>query len=325
MNGRRTVLIFLGAAALARALPSFAQSTRIWRVGFLAPGARGESLYGGFDRGMSELGYVEGRNLMLERRYAEGRNESLPGLAGELARMPLDVIVGAGTTGARAALRATSSIPIVMVNVGDPVSSGLVKSLGRPEGNVTGLSSLNSDVTGKHLELLLRALPRVSRVAMLVNPGNPGSKVSLEYARGAARALKVTILPVEASSAQDIEAGFSKMARERAGALMVMSDATFIQERVRIAALASKHRLPSIGGSFGYAEAGGLISYGTDQSDIFRRAAAYVDKILRGAKPAELPIEQPTKFELVVNRGTAKVLGLRIPQELLVNADRVIE
>jgi putative ABC transport system substrate-binding protein len=275
---------------------------------------------------MRVLGYVEGKNLLIEWRSAEGNNERLPGLAAELVNLKVDVIVTAGGPPATsAAQKATTIIPIVMGNMGDPVGSGFVKSLARPGGNITGLSNLGSDIGPKHLEMLLSMVPKLSSVAILVNPTNSGHATILENVRAAAQKNGVKVLSVEARTPQEIENAFSTITKERAGAVIVANDSVFIAQRRQTADLATKNRLPSVQLSREYPEAGGLMSYGPIIGDNYRRAATYVDKILKGAKPADLPVEQPTKFEMVINGKTAKALGLKIPQSLLISADKVIE
>ena len=280
---------------------------------------------GAFLKGMRELGYVEGKNLVIEWRFAEGRTELLPVLAAELVRMQVDVIVINGTAAAIAAQKATATIPIVFPNTGDPVGAGFVKSLARPGGNMTGLSNISSDIVAKHLEMLLSMVPKLSRVAVLLNPTNKPNISNLERVQSAAQKTSVKILPVEARTASEIDKAFSAMAQDKAGAVIVINDTFFIQQQRQIAELAAKNRLASISMVREYAEAGGLMSYGSSISDNWRRVATYVDKIFKGAKPADLPVEQPTKFELVINGKTAKALGLTIPQSLLISADKVIE
>jgi putative ABC transport system substrate-binding protein len=330
MNNRRKLLVVLGAGALAVPLSSFAQQQRkVWRVGFLSPRRRPASLdtdyFGAFPRGMRDLGYVEGKNLVIEWRFADGKFEHLPGLAAELVRLKVDVIVAAGPPAIVAAQKATTTIPIVIVTSIDPVDAGLVKSLARPGGNITGISNLSGEVSPKHLELLLTMVPKLSRVAVLVNPANSAHATMLKNVQAAAQKAHVKVLPVEARTLQEIETAFSVMTKENAGAIIVGLDPFFNQQVRQIAELAAKHRLPSISAYAVYAEGGGLMSYGSSLTDNFRRAATYVDKILKGANPGDLPVEQPTKFELFINRKTAKALGLTIPQSLLISTGKVIE
>jgi putative ABC transport system substrate-binding protein len=330
MNKRRKLVIALGMGALAAPLGSFAQQQgKVWRVGFLSTRRRPISfdldLLGPFVQGMRDLGYLEGKNLVIEWRFADGKTERLPGLAAELVRMKVDVIVTQGSPAASAAQKSTATIPIVMGSVSDPVGNGFIKSLARPGGNITGFSNINVEIGPKRLEMLRSIAPKLSRVAVLVNPSNPSHAVYLENIQSAARTVSVTVLPVEARTASEIESAFSKMAREKAGAAIVAADALFSQQVRQIAELAEKHRLPSIAAYREYAEAGGLMGYGQNQADNFRRVAIYVDKIFKGAKPADLPVEQPTIFEMFINRKTARALGLKIPNSILVQATKVIE
>jgi len=332
VNERRRLLIALVAAALApEAL--LAQSTpapgKVWRVGFLSERGRPDSLdsdiFGAFAQGMRALGYDEGKNLVIEWRFAGGKYEGLPGLAVELVRSKVDVIVVAGTQGTRAAQKATTTIPIVMGSTPDPVGSGFVKSLSRPGGNITGFANLAGDLSTKQFEMLLSIVPKLSRLAVLLNPDNPSHALVLKSVQAAAQKAGVAVLPVNARTAPEIETGFSAMAKDRAGAVILAADQFYVQQRRQIAALATRHRMPSIITNVDYAPAGGLMSYGENAHDRYRRVATVVDKIFKGAKPGELPVEQPTKFELIINVRTAKALGLTVPQELLVRADKVIE
>ena len=274
---------------------------------------------------MHELGYVDGKNLVIEWRSADGKVERLPGLAAELVKMKVDVIVTAGGQAAGAAQKATAIIPIVIVNVGDPVATGLVKSYARPGGNITGVGNFNTDLGPKRLEMLLTMVPKLSRVAVLVNPSNPSSIKSLDGTLVEAKKRGVTILRAEARTTQEIETAFALMVTENAGAVIVTPDALFGQYVQQIGDLLAKHRLPAISAYLQYAEAGFLMAYGTNSGELSRRAATYVDKIFKGANPAALPVELPTKFEFIINRKTAKALGLTIPQSLLISADKVIE
>ena len=330
MNKRRDLLIMLGASALTAPLKSFAQQQgKVWRVGFLSQGARPVALdshsFGAFQQGLRKLGYVEGKNLVIEWRFGEGKNERLPGLAAELVELKVDVIVVAGTPATSAAQKATATIPIVMGNVGDPVGSGFIRSLARPAGNITGLTNMGEDVRVKQLELLLSMLPKLSRVAILVNPANPTNVRNWKGVEAEAQKRGVKILHAEARTPQEIDSAFSWIRQQNAGALMVWTEPLFSQQRGQIAELTAKHRLPCITPDGQFSEAGVLMSYGPNTTDQYRRAATYVDKILKGAKPADLPVEQPTIFELVINGKTAKALGLTIPQALLISANRVIE
>jgi putative tryptophan/tyrosine transport system substrate-binding protein len=302
---------------------------KTWRVGFLSPRSRPQSLdadyYGAFPRRMRELGYVEGRNLIVEWRFANGDYDRLPAMAAELVKLQVDVIMALGPPGAFAAQRATATIPIVIVVSIDPVDAGLVKSLAQPGGNITGLSNLAGDLSAKHLEMLVAIVPRLSRVAILVNPANPAHSTMQRNVEAAAKRAAIDVMAVRAQTPAEIESAFSIMAREKANAVVVALDPLFIQQVPEIAGQAAKHRLPSIFANREYAEAGGLISYGQNQVDIYRRAAGYVDRILRGARPGDLPIEQPTTLELFINRKTATALGLTVPRALLATADKVID
>jgi putative ABC transport system substrate-binding protein len=322
---------FLGAVTgglLAAPLAIEAQQAgRIPRIGFLAtPSA--EFIKGrvaAFEQALRELGYVSGKSIVIEYRYADGRFERLPNLATELVRLRVDILVAVGAPAAHAAKNATSVIPIVIGNAADPVGTGLVASLARPGGNITGLSDFNLGVVTKRLELLKQVVPTASRVAVLLNPANPTNPPQLKEIQTVAPALGVTLLALEAKTSDDIAPAFAVMKSERPGALLVMGDLMFGTHQRWIAELALKSRLPTIWAMKENADAGGLMSYGTNFEDLSRRAATYVDKILKGAKPADLPVEQPTKFELVINLKTAKALGLTIPQSLLARADQVIE
>lgn len=327
MNRRNSIftLLALGATPLG----CFAQQQgKIWRVGYLTLRRRPESIdadfAGAFPRGMRELGYVEGKNFVIEWRFADGDAGRLPDLAAELVRLKMDVIVSGSSPAIGALQTATATIPIVMATSGDPVGSGFVKSLARPGGNITGVSGVSFDVGAKQLDLLLGITPKLSRVAVLVNPNNPSLGNFLKNIQSAAQS-RVQVLPVHASTAQEIENAFPAMIRAKADAVIVAADAVFIQDFRKIADLAVMNRIPSSSFAREYAEAGGLMSYGPNLSDQFRRAASYVDKIFKGAKPSDLPVEQNTTFELFINGRTAKALNLTIPQSLLLRADRVIE
>jgi len=330
MITRRTFLAGTGAVLLAA--PSAAeaqQAAKVARIGWLAVNlAPNLHLSEAFRQGLRDLGYVEGRNLVIEYRDAEGKLERLPALAAELVALKVDVIVAGGTLAALAATQATKTIPIVFASAIDPVTSGFVTSLARPGGNVTGLSILAPELVGKCLEQLTQAVPGVSRVAVLWPPGGQGERTEKDMQKAAevaARALGVRLQFVEARGPGDFDRALSDMTRARAGALTVLPSTMFFIERRRLVALAAKHRLPAVYPSREFVDAGGLMAYGSDLADMLRRTATYVDKILKGAKPGDLPVEQPTKFELVVNLKTAKALGLTIPQSLLQRADEVIK
>ncbi len=314
------VVLAIGLA-LAPLATDAEQIGRVPKVGFLG----GAPFIQVFDQGLRELGYTDGQNIVIEQISWAGRDEELPILAAELVRRKVDVLVAGTTPRALAARNATTTIPIVMVNVADPVASGLVVSLARPGGNVTGLSRVSLDLIGKNLELLREAAPAVTRLAVLVNRTHALHPALLNSAKHTAALLTLKLEPVEAAVPKELERAFSVIARKRVNALLVLPDGMFWGERRRIADFALRSRLPSMFGNTEHAEAGGLMSYAPSSFEPYRRAAYYVDKILKGAKPADLPVEQPTKFELVINLKTAKALGLTIPQSLLLRADQVIE
>jgi putative tryptophan/tyrosine transport system substrate-binding protein len=328
MNRRETIiaLVSLGAVPFA-AEPQ--QPAKIARIGYLAGNlAATPHLPEAFRQGLRDLGYVEGRNVVTEFRDAEGKLERLPGLAAELVALKVDVIVTAGTLQTLAAKQATKTIPIVFAQAVDPVSSGLVGSLARPGGNLTGLSNLTPELVGKGLEQLKQAVPGVSRVAVLWQPGSLPERTEkdmLKAAEVAARALGVRLQFVEVRGAADFDRAFSDMIRARADGLTVLPLTMFIIERRRLVDLAAKNRLPAVYGLREFVDGGGLMSYGPNAADSYRRAATYVDKILKGTKPGDLPVEQPAKFELVINLKTARALGLTIPQSVLGRADEVLQ
>ena len=305
------------------------QAAKIARIGYLGANvAASPHMQEAFLQGLRDLGYVEGRNVVIESRSAEGKLERLPALAAELVALKVDVIVVGGTSQALAAKQATRTLPIVLATSLDPVTDGLVTSLARPGGNVTGLSLLAPELVGKRLELLTQAVPGISRVAVLWHPGAFGDRTEkdmLKAAEVAARGLAVRLQFLEARGPDDFDRAFSEMTRARAGALTVLPSPMFLGERRRLADLAAQNRLPAVYPFRESVDAGGLVSYGPDFVDLFRRAATYVDKILKGAKPGDLPVEQPTKFELVINLKAAKALGLTIPQSVLARADHVVE
>jgi putative ABC transport system substrate-binding protein len=328
MNRRDTVLALLALGA-APPVCHAQQQGKIWRVGYLTQRRRPDSIdadfTGAFPRGMRELGYVEGKNLVIEWRFADGEAERLPDLAAELVRLKVDVIVSGSSAAIGALQKATTTIPIVMATSADPIGSGFVKSLARPGGNITGFSHISSDIGTKQLDLLLGIAPKLSRVAVLANPTNPSLGTFLKDIQSAAQGSGVKVLPVEARTAQEIENAFLVITQAKAEAVIVATDPLFVQNYRKIAELAAKNRFPSSSFIREYVEAGGLMSYGPNLSEQFRRAATYVDKIFKGAKPGDLPVEQITTFELFINGRTAKALGLTIPQSLLLRADRVIE
>ena len=328
MNRRRELLSVLGASALLAPLASLAQQqpAKVPRIGFL--GAESSSGYtsrvGALRAGLRDLGYVEGKNIVIEFRWADGKTDRLPELAAELVRLNVDVLVTHAQPGTRAAKQATTTIPIVTAAVADPVALGYVGSLARPGGNITGSTFFYAELTAKRLELLKEALPRITQVAVLLNQDTPTIGTTFHAMEIAAKRLKVALQRFEARSPDEFGGAFSAMAKKRVDALALVEDPMFFAHAKKLADLASAQRLRSIGFNE-FAEAGGLIGYAANYLELWRRAAYFVDKILKGAKPGELPIEQPTKFELVINLKTATALGVRIPQSILVRADKVIE
>ena len=331
MNSRRRLLFVISASVLAAPFGAFAQQQgKVWRVGFLASFARPPSIdshyFGGFVRGMRDLGYVEGKNLVIEWRFGDSKPERLPGLAAELVQLKPDVLMGSAADAPLALQKLTSTIPIVITSAGDPIGVGLVKSLARPGGNITGVSTISGELWAKRLELLLVMVPKLSRVSVLIRDlASPAGVGNLANMQPVAKRRGVTILPVQAQTPQEIEAAFATIRQQKADALIVLLNPLFQQQRSQIAELVLKHRLPCMTADRVYAEAGCLMSYGASLVDGLYRAATYVDKIFKGAKPADLPVEQPTKFELVINGKTAKALGIAIPQSLLISADQVLE
>jgi len=328
MKTRRELLIALGAGVLITALPALAQKPRLWRIGILAlrsrPSSPGDA-YDAFAQGMSDMGYVEGKDYVFDWVYADGNYDRLAGLAAELVQRKVDVIVTTSAVGAQAAQRTTRTIPIVSAVTVDPVRDGLAASLAHPGGNVTGLSPSVIDVSPKLLELMVTAVPKLSRVGVLVNPTSTTHASLRDALQSAALKLDLKLRPVEARSPEDFEPGFGALKREGVQALIVLPDALFFLHRQRLVDQAARSRLPSVYYNQEYVEAGGLMSYGENLAEFYRRSAALVDKILKGAKPADLPFAQPTRFFLVINRKTANAIGVSIPQELLLRADKVIE
>jgi putative ABC transport system substrate-binding protein len=329
MNTRRRLLHALMAGALAAPLASFAQQpVKIARIGFLSPassaGDWGIRLQA-FRDALRELGYVEGKNLQLEVRWGEGKLERLPALAAELVQLKVDVIVAASSPAVLAASQATRTIPIVMPTSSDPVGDGLVASLARPGGNITGLSQMAPELGEKRLQLLKEMFPKVSHaMAVLWNPDYVGMRARFEQARVAAPAVGLTVRSVEVRDTRELDAAFEAIIREHPEALLLLVDPLTLSQRSRIVEFAAEQRLPAIYETRDFVDVGGLISYGPNGLELFRRAATYVDKILRGAKPADLPIEQPTKFELVINMRAANALGIKFPDSILLRADEVI-
>ena len=328
MNARAIAIVVLAFGLLVAPLPGRAQQAgKVPRIGILPPGPISERvhLWEAFRQGLRDLGYVEGQNIILVFPSAEVRLERLPELAAELVSLKVDVIVAAATVAVQAAKEATKTIPIVTPVTTDPVESGLVASLARPGGNITGLTLISSDLSGKRLELLKAIVPRVSSIAVLSNPTAGAVRPQMRETEVAARALGVQLQFLEVRGPDDFERVFQAAIKERAGALITLDDSFVFTHRARIVKLAAKNRLPAIYGFREFVEAGGLMSYAANLPDMYRRAATYVDKILKGAKPADLPIEQPTKFEFVINLKTAKALGITIPQSVLIRADQVIQ
>jgi ABC-type uncharacterized transport system substrate-binding protein len=330
-RAKRVTRIFVPVCLLAAVcLPvtSGAQHPgKIFRIGYLEPGTASDNavLLTGFRQELSRLGWIEGKNIVIEYRFAEQKNERLPELAAELVRLPVDVIVVASSPPALAAKKATTTIPIVMTNAGDPVGSGLVASLARPGGNVTGLASLSPDLNTKRLEILKDAVPKLGRVGLLRGPDASASP-QVKALRPAALALKLTLEEIETpNNPKGLENAFQTAKRKQVNGIMTMATRNFLAKRKRIVELAGKHRLPAVYFQKEFVDDGGLMYYGADYEDLFRRAAQYVDKILKGAKPVDLPVQQPTKFEFIINLKAAKQIGLTIPVRVLERADRVIK
>ena len=328
MTGHVLRVAVLALAILLAPLPAHTQPTKVFRIGVLDPGSLlltvNKPVLEAFRQSLHELGYVEGQNIVIKYRCAEGKYDRLPDLANELVRLKSDVIIVTGTMAVVAVKHATTTIPIVIAVAANPVESGLVSSLARPGGNITGNSFHSVDLAGKRLALLKEAVPKAKRVAVLSNPGAPAHAVILREGVGAARTLGLLLQNLEVSSAPGLDGAFLTARAHHADAIFVLDDNMFGSSRVRIVELAAKSRLPAMYGYRLFVDVGGLMSYGPSLPDLFRRAARYVDKILKGAKPADLPVEQPTKFELVVNLKTAKAIGLTIPESVLVRADEVI-
>ncbi len=329
MTASRVALtVTLGLTLLAAPLAAEAQQAgKVYRVGFLgnSSAALEANLVGPFREGLRELGYVEGRNIVIEYRWAEGKYERFPALIAELAALNVDVIVTAGTPAALAVKRTTPSIPLVMAAVGDPIGVGLVASLARPGGNVTGLSAIAPELEGKRLELLREVVPKLSHIAVLWNPDNPFHAGSVKETRAAAQVLGIKAQLVGVRISEEFPAAFAAIVRERPGALLVLADRIFLHNRARIVDFGAKHRLPGVYPYRELVEAGGLMSFGPSYPGMHRRAAHYVDKILKGSKPADLPVEQPATFELIINLKAAKALGLTIQPSLLQRADELIQ
>jgi putative ABC transport system substrate-binding protein len=326
---RRTFLTTFACLLTPAMTVEAQQPANVFRIGILGtyPPTTPEfaHLWEAFVQGLRDLGYIEGQNLVVDRRFMEGKAERLPELAAELVRLNVRVIVAGGQPPPVAAKRATATIPIVMTNFSDPVGLGLVTNLARPGGNITGLALLTVELVTKQLQLLTQAVPKVSRVALLTNPSNPGAALQRRDAETAARALGLQLQVLEAQRLDELAGAFDAMTSQRAGAVLLPGDSVLYFYRKQIADLAIKNRLPALFAPREFAEAGGLMAYGANIADLYRRAATYVDRILKGANPGDLSIEQPTKFELVINVKTAKALGITIPQSLLLRADEVIQ
>jgi ABC-type uncharacterized transport system substrate-binding protein len=328
MRRREFIALVGGAIACPAGVRGQQHAGKLTRIGYLGATSPSDRppLLDAFRQELRELGWIEGQNVVIDYRFAEGRVDRLPGLASELVQLKVDVLVSLGTQGVTAAKKATETIPIVMIAVRDPVGIGLIASLARPGGNVTGVSGYAGlESVAKQLELLKEIVPKIGRVAILLNPTNAYHQLAIRELNVAARALEVNLQPLEARGPNEFEGAFAAMTKERVGALLVLSDVIFNSHGERLAELAVKSRLPSANAVRESVEAGQLMSYGPSFLDSYRRSAAYVDKILKGAKAADLPVEQPTKFELVININTAKALGLTIPSAVLARADEVIE
>ena len=328
MNTRRKLVIALGAGALTVPFGTLGQQqNKVWRIGYLSPFQSGnDPRFEVFKQQLRDLGQVEGKTITIDYLLAEGKSERLPALAAELVRRNVDVIMtGGGTSAATAARNAAGTIPVVFQGVGDPVGQGFVTSLARPGGNMTGISDQQPEVGPKLLQFFKEIVPSTKRIAILTNPNNSSMRLRLSAMQAAARVLRIDVAVVSAGSPAEFEGAFVEIVRGRAAGLVVPRDPMFVGEAVQLMTLAARHRLPTMGGDQSVPESGGLASYGPNRLDLIRRAAILVDKIVKGAKPSDLPVEQPTKFELVVNMRTAKDLGITIPNSILVRADKVIE
>ena len=318
----------LCAMLLVLSLPAAAQPTgKVPRIGFLgnSTAALEANLIGPFREGLHDLGYIEGKNIVIEWRWAEGKYERFPSLIAELIASKVDLIVTAGTPATIALKKATTTLPLVMIAVGDPVGSGLIASLAHPGGNLTGLTSISPELDGKRLELLREVVPKISHVAVLWNPTSPLQVAAERETQAAAHAMKIKVLSLGVQAEEQFDNAFATILRERPGALLVLADRLFLHHRARIMDFATKHHLPGVHAYVELVEAGGLMSYGPSYAGMHRRAAYFVDRILKGTKPADLPVEAPAKFELVVNLKAAKQIGLTVPQSVLYRADKVIK
>jgi putative ABC transport system substrate-binding protein len=328
MNNRRKLVIALGASVLAAPLAAFAQAQgKVWRIGFISSTSQrsGQGDVDAIVRGLRQLGYAEGRDFAFEIRWADGNMKLVTGFAAELVRLKVDLIVVRSTIAALAAKSATQSIPVVFTMVSDPVSTGIVNTLARPGGNLTGWTNMFSDTSVKLLELLKAMVPKASRVTVITDPDNSGKALEVTALKKAASGQGLTLQLKGLRSAADVDNAFAQMSRERIDALIVLADGVTSTHSQRIVDLAAKQRLPAIYEIREFVDRGGLMSYGLNINHQYERTAEYIHRIFKGARPADLPVEQPTQFELVINRNTAKTLGLAIPQSLLISADKVIE
>jgi putative tryptophan/tyrosine transport system substrate-binding protein len=324
MQRREFITLLAGVVASWPHAVGAQQTGKLPRLGFLTAGRDSPGLPALLD-GLHQLGWTEGKTIIVDYRYAENRNDRLAELAAQLVHLNVDIIVAAGTLAPLAAKRATASIPIVMTSAGDPLGTKLVSGLARPGGNVTGLSLMSPDISGKRLELIEQIVPDITRVAVMWNASNPYPALVFRQTESAARQLKLEVQSLEVRAPDDLNTALEAAMREKANALITVEDPLTVNYRMQIADFAVKNRLPTMSGLREYVEAGGLLSYGPALDDLYRRAAGYIDKILKGAKPSELPVEQPTKFELVVNLKTARMLGIKIPPDMLAIADAAIE
>ena len=325
---RRTFIGVVAGRLLAVPLAAEAQPAgRVYRIGFLgnSTAALEANLVGPFREGLRDLGYVEGRNVLIEYRWAEGKYDRFPALIGELLALKVAVIVTAGTPATLAVKKATTSVPLVMSAVGDPVGAGIVPSLSHPGGNITGLTAISTEMDAKRLELLREVVPSVSYIALLWNAGSPLQVLAEKQVQAAAQVLRMRVLSLGVKTEEEIKSALAVMARERPDALLVLADRLLLHHRALIMDFATRHRLPGVHAYRELVEAGGLMSFGPSYADMHKRAAYFVDRILKGAKPGDLPVERPLTFELVINLKTARALGLTIPQSLLQRADQVIE
>jgi ABC-type uncharacterized transport system substrate-binding protein len=325
MKRRRFITLLGGVAATWPLAVRAQQAGKTYRIGWLQPGPIPDPWLNGFRQGLQEFNYVEGKNLIIEYRWGDGSFDRLPAMAGELVGLKPDVIISVNTAALLALQKVTTTIPIVMLGTADPVGLGLVRSLARPGANITGMSVMAPELSQKRLELLKEVVPNLDRVAVLSNPGNPAVILALQETQAAAQALGLTLHSIDVREPSEIELALSAIAREPPGALALLIDTMIHSQRVPIVAFAVKHRFPTISPFREFAEVGGLMAYGPQLPDLLRRAVGLIDKILRGEKPANLPVQQPTKFELVINLKTAKALGLDIPTSVLARADEVIE